>query len=199
MSSARSVAKELVRLSLGGPVPDPLTPYRLQALLYYAQAWSLVLRDSELFPDDVQATADGPSVPSVAAAIEERSESRPVCSRTFDQDPSLDAEDETVFLGRLWMAYGYLSPSGLLAAIQSEPPFLKAKMEGTTHGSGLVATNDLRESFARRPGIPAALDEYRRARQEREKDAELAILSSPPLDVAFWNATRSVTPTASKR
>lgn len=125
MSSARSVAKELVRLSLSGPVPDPLTPYRLQALLYYAQAWSLVLRDSELFPDDIQGTADGPSVPAVAAAIEECPESRLVCSRTFDQDPRVDAEDETVFLEHLWMAYGYFSPSGLLASIENEPPFLK--------------------------------------------------------------------------
>jgi len=32
MSSARSVAKELIRLSMSGPVPDPLTYLRLQSL-----------------------------------------------------------------------------------------------------------------------------------------------------------------------
>src|SRR4051812_2400511 len=105
MSSARSVAKELVRLSLGGPVPDPLTTYRLQALLYYAQAWSLVLRDSEIFPDDIHGGADGPGVPAVAEADATASPgSRLVCSHAFDQDPRLDDDDEVVFLGHLWAA-----------------------------------------------------------------------------------------------
>lgn len=200
MSSARSVAKELVRLSLGGQVSDPLTPYRLQALLYYAQAWSLVLRDSELFPDEITAVADGPSVPAVAASVAERPEARLVCSRAFDQDPCLDDEDEAVFLHHLWAAYGYLSASGLFASIQGEPPFLKAKKEGTMYGGGLVGMNELRESFARRPDMPAALGEYRRLRQEKEREAELAVLSSPPLDVGtIWKGCRSVTPSATDK
>jgi uncharacterized phage-associated protein len=196
MSSARSVAKELVRLSLTGPLPDPLTPYRLQALLYYAQAWSLLLRDSELFPDDILSAAGGPSVPAVAASITAHPDARHVCSGAFAEDPPLE-EDEALFLGHLWAAYAYLSPSGLFASIQGEPPFLKAKQESTLHGKGLVGTNELRESFSRRPGIPAELDAYRCARQEMEKEAELAILTSPPLDVsAIWKGSRSVTPYA---
>ena len=62
MSSARSVAKELVRCSLSEQVPDPLTYSRLQALLYYAQGWSLVLRNSEFFPEEIVYTPDGPAV-----------------------------------------------------------------------------------------------------------------------------------------
>ena len=50
-----SVAKELVRLSFAGDEKDPLTNLRLQKLLYYAQAWSLVLRESELFPEEIEA------------------------------------------------------------------------------------------------------------------------------------------------
>jgi uncharacterized phage-associated protein len=197
MSSARSVAKELVRLSLTGQLPDPLTPYRLQALLYYAQAWSLLLRDSELFPDEILGAAEGPSVPAVAASTTAHPEAKHLCSQAFAEDPPLDDEDEAFFLGHLWAAYAYLSPSGLFASIEGEPPFLKAKQESTLHGKGLVGTNELRESFSRRPGIPAALDAYRRARQEREKEAELAILTSPPLDVsAIWKGSRSVTPSA---
>jgi uncharacterized phage-associated protein len=199
VSSARSAAKELVRLSLAGPLPDPLTPYRLQALLYYAQAWSLVLRDSEIFPDEILGAAEGPSVPAVAAAATTHPEGRHVCSRAFAEDPPLDDEDEASFLGHLWAAYCYLSPSGLFASIQGEPPFLKAKKESTLHGRGQVGTDDLRESFARRPGLPAPLDAYRRARQEREKEAELAILTSAPLDVnAIWKGSRSVTPSATR-
>ena len=37
------LAKELAKLSLSGDERDPLTSLRLQKLLYYAQAWSLVM------------------------------------------------------------------------------------------------------------------------------------------------------------
>jgi hypothetical protein len=60
--------------------------------------------------------------------------------------------------------------------------------------------NDLRESFSRRPGLPAALHAYQCLRQKMEKEAELAILSSPPLDVeAIWKGCRSLTPSAGNR
>src|SRR5690348_4499790 len=65
VSQVFSVAKELVRLSLSGDEKDPLTNLRLHKLLYYAQAWSLVLRESELFSDDLQAWRCGPVVPAV--------------------------------------------------------------------------------------------------------------------------------------
>src|SRR5258708_40323860 len=65
MFRALSVAKELVRLSFAGDEKDPLTNLRLQKLLYYAQAWSLVLRESELFPEEIQAWRWGPVVPAV--------------------------------------------------------------------------------------------------------------------------------------
>ena len=37
----------------------------LQKLLYYAQGWSLVLRDEPLFNDEIEAWVHGPVVPSV--------------------------------------------------------------------------------------------------------------------------------------
>ena len=38
---------------------------KLQKLVYYAQAWSLVWTDRALFNDDLQAWADGPVVPAL--------------------------------------------------------------------------------------------------------------------------------------
>jgi uncharacterized phage-associated protein len=199
MSSAKSVAKELVRFSMSGPMPDPLTYYRLQSLVYYAQAWSLVLRDSELFPDEMNCSQEGPVVPAILHA-REGPDWQVVRPTSFDQEPNLDEEDEALFLRYLWAAYGSLSPSGLFTSIQEEAPFLKAKKEREMGGEGLIGMNDLGESFSRRHDLPAALADYRRLRKEREKEAELAILSSPPLDVVeIWKACRSFTPSASKR
>ena len=200
MSSARSVAKELVRLAMHEQVPDPLTDYRLQSLLYYAQAWSLVLRNSELFPEEIVCLVEGPSVPEIRNERGTVTGCKVIRPDSFSQEPGLDDEDETVFLSHLWAAYRYLSPSGLFSSIQEETPFLKAKQEGEKGGKGLLVMNDLEESFRRRSGMPASLDAYRRMREEREKNAELAILSSPPLDKgAIWKDCPSRTPSASKQ
>jgi uncharacterized phage-associated protein len=193
MSSAKSVAKELVRLSVTAPLPDPLTCYRLQILLYYAQAWSLVLRDSEIFPDEIECPEEGPVVPAVVAGPLWHI----VSPTAFDQEPALDAEDEALFLHHLWLAYMHLSPSGLWGLIQAEPPFIKSMKERHAGGKGLIDMNDLRESFSRRPGIPAPLGAYGQILHERQKEVEVAILSSPPLDVdVIWKHCRSVTPSA---
>src|SRR5437660_1778070 len=104
MSSAKSVAKELIRLSMCGQVPDPLTYYRLQSLIYYAQAWSLVLRGSELFPDELKCLGDGPVVLDLFDTQDAGSASLLVNPALFDQEPCLDAEDEALFLRYLWEA-----------------------------------------------------------------------------------------------
>src|SRR5947209_1693336 len=117
MSSVKSVAKELVRLSMSGRVSDPLTYYRLQSIIYYAQAWSLVLRNSELFPEEMECLVDGPAALDIFDARDASTAWQLVRPESFAQEPNLDEEDEAVFLRHLWAAYGYLSPSGLWACI----------------------------------------------------------------------------------
>ena len=39
-----------------------MTTWKLQKLVYYCQAWSLVWDDEPLFPDDIEAWANGPVV-----------------------------------------------------------------------------------------------------------------------------------------
>ena len=48
-------------LSQTGPIPA----MKLQKLVYYCQAWSLVWEDSPLFRDEVEAWVNGPVVPSL--------------------------------------------------------------------------------------------------------------------------------------
>ena len=44
---------------------DSITHLKLQKLVYYAQAWSLVLRNTPLFDDDFQAWTHGPVIPNL--------------------------------------------------------------------------------------------------------------------------------------
>lgn len=43
----------------------PLTAVKLQKLLYYAQAWSLVWDEKPLFPERIEAWVNGPVVPEL--------------------------------------------------------------------------------------------------------------------------------------
>lgn len=42
-----------------------MSAMKLQKLVYYAQAWHLVWEDKELFPEEIQAWANGPVVPEL--------------------------------------------------------------------------------------------------------------------------------------
>jgi uncharacterized phage-associated protein len=46
---------------------QPMTAMKLQKLLYYSQAWSLVWDEETLFKEPIEAWANGPVVPSVYA------------------------------------------------------------------------------------------------------------------------------------
>jgi len=43
----------------------PMTAMKLQKLVYYCQAWSLVWDESKLFPEKIEAWANGPVVPEL--------------------------------------------------------------------------------------------------------------------------------------
>ncbi|MCA1596260.1 MAG: DUF4065 domain-containing protein [Chloroflexi bacterium] len=43
----------------------PMSAMKLQKLVYYCQAWSLVWDDRPLFPEEIQAWANGPVVPEL--------------------------------------------------------------------------------------------------------------------------------------
>lgn len=56
MASVHDVAAHILK-SIG-----PVTAMKLQKLVYYCQAWSLVWDDAPLFPEKIQAWANGPVV-----------------------------------------------------------------------------------------------------------------------------------------
>lgn len=61
-------AKDIAKWFLGNidrEAGESITHLKLQKLLYYAQAWSLVLYDRPLFRNPIQAWTHGPVVPDV--------------------------------------------------------------------------------------------------------------------------------------
>lgn len=101
-----------------------ITPLKLQKLLYYAQAWSLVFRGEMLFAEDIQAWVHGPVVPSVYQKY------KGYGYTTLPQETSsasLESEEIEV-LDVVWSTYGSRSAKFLEALTHIEEPWQKARM-----------------------------------------------------------------------
>ncbi|NJL82047.1 MAG: SocA family protein [Chloroflexaceae bacterium] len=105
--------------------PGGVTPLKLQKLLYYAQAWSLVFRNKPLFFEEIQAWVHGPAIPEVYREFKvyrcntiHAPGSEPNCQTTAD-------EQEIVNL--VWEAYGRMSAKYLENLTHSEYPWTKAR------------------------------------------------------------------------
>ena len=68
MLKAIDVANFFVDLANSDP-DDCMTNLRVNKLLYFAQAWSVVRRNKPLFEEDMQAWKYGPVVPEVYTAF----------------------------------------------------------------------------------------------------------------------------------
>jgi uncharacterized phage-associated protein len=183
VSQALSVAKELVTLSLAGDEKDPLTNLRLQKLLYYAQAWSLIVRESELFSDEIQAWRHGPVVPTVFRNLPDGHGANQINSNAFATVPDLQG-DEAEFVRRVWEAYNQYSALQLSRMTHQEMPWRNAWGERPVDGTGNDPISiDHLEDFFGNQTMPAPLAAYGHERRKREEEAERELAELLPLDV----------------
>lgn len=114
-------------LYLGNKEKKPITNKKLQKLLYYAQAWSLVLRnDKKLFNDKIEAWLHGPAIPEVYHQY-----------KSFSFHPiKVDLDLELIksihrstgkFLNSVWNVYGKLDASYLEVLSHKEDPWQIAR------------------------------------------------------------------------
>jgi uncharacterized phage-associated protein len=194
MSQLFSVAKELVKLSLAGEESDPLTPFRLQKLLYYAQAWSLVLRETELFPEEIRAWKNGPVVEEVYHSLPDGSCASCVPENAFASAPDPDPED-TAFLKSFWEAYSGYSASQLSRMTHAEMPWQKVWQERPNMNAP-IPVEDIEEYFSRQT-VPAPLAAYCHDLRKREEEAERKLREIPRIDIDHFRASAtSFTPAA---
>jgi uncharacterized phage-associated protein len=102
---------------------DSITHLKLQKLVYYAQAWSLALRNEPLFDEDVQAWAHGPVAESVFQTYR---------GYGFDAIPAPTVvpavgEDVAGHLSTILATYGDFSAKHLERMTHSEAPWLLAR------------------------------------------------------------------------
>ncbi|MBA3021423.1 Panacea domain-containing protein [Propionicimonas sp.] len=102
----------------------PMTAMKLQKLVYYSQAWHLVWEDVELFPEDVQAWANGPVVPDLYR--QHRGLFR-LGQTDIPGDASALAVPEKSTVKAVLKYYGKLSAQQLSDLTHSEEPWQQAR------------------------------------------------------------------------
>lgn len=125
MSPAYS-ANEIAAWFLGNidrEAGDSITHLKLQKLVYYAQAWSLALRDTPLFEEDLQAWAHGPVAESVYQTYRGSGwDALP----PPEQAPEIDPE-VAEHLSSILATYGDFSAKHLERMTHAEAPWLEAR------------------------------------------------------------------------
>ena len=103
---------------------DMLSPKKLQKLVYYAQVWSMVLRNKPLFWQTVEAWKHGP----VVRELWEEYQNYRFSAIPQPETPLPKFEsDELEVLEYVWDRYGELSANQLEQLTHSEAPWLNAR------------------------------------------------------------------------
>ena len=99
-----------------------MTAMKLQKLAYYAQAWSLVWDEKPLFPERIEAWANGPVIP----ALYERHRGKFNLDR-WDGDPSALSAVECETMDAVLGFYGDKPSQWLSDLTHSEDPWREAR------------------------------------------------------------------------
>jgi uncharacterized phage-associated protein len=98
---------------------------KLQKLIYYAQAWSLVWEEEPLFPEDFQAWANGPVIPTLYAR--HRGMFKVSSSLFDDADSESLTQAERGNVDKVLAFYGDKTAQWLSNLTHQENPWLEAR------------------------------------------------------------------------
>jgi uncharacterized phage-associated protein len=100
-----------------------MTAMKLQKLVYYCQAWSLVWDDKPLFPERIEAWAQGPVVPDL---FNEHRGAYTV-AKLGKGDPAALSQEERDTVEAVLTAYGDKTSQWLSDLTHQEAPWLDAR------------------------------------------------------------------------
>lgn len=109
----------------------PITNKKLQKLVYYAQAWSLVLNNKKLFGDPIEAWVHGPAVRSLYGQYKNFGFS-PIAEKVELNSIEISSGDKKL-LDEIWKVYGKLDPEYLEMLTHSELPWQEARSGLQSH------------------------------------------------------------------
>lgn len=128
-----------------------LTNKKLQKLLYYSQAWSLVLRNKKLFKEDIEAWVHGPAVPAVYFKYKDFGY-KDIKEKIDTNVLSLINAQEDEILDSVWEVYGKYDADYLELLSHSEKPWQEAR-NGTPQykaSSKVISPKTMKEFYGQK-------------------------------------------------
>ena len=179
MSLTAAVAKEFVRVADADG--DPLTKMQLQKLVYYAQAWSLVIRDSELIDDDFQAWQWGPVNGLLWKQLDGIAGN--VVPPEQNEFAHLLSKDDVRFIRAVWDSYSDYSASALSRMTHAEEPWISARRDLPRDATSnqIITPSSMSEYHAKQP-MPIPLQHYEEIVLSEEQQASDWLDAHPPTD-----------------
>jgi uncharacterized phage-associated protein len=132
-------------IQLGEKAGRKITNKKLQKLLYYAQAWSLVLDGKLMFKEDLEAWIHGPVVPKVYHHYKKFGFG-PISDDSKIESTAVAPHQK--ILDEVWKVYGRYDSDYLELLTHSEDPWMFARNElDANKASQAVISTDLMLSF----------------------------------------------------
>ena len=128
-----------------------ITNKKLQKLLYYAQAWSLVFNGKKIFDAPIEAWVHGPAVQEVYSAYKEFGFGN-ITSPVNEKDLDVLAPEEKKVLEDVWKAYGKFDADYLEILTHNETPWQKARsgIAADESCSNEISTESMKVYYERR-------------------------------------------------
>ena len=133
----------------------PVTTWKLQKLVYYCQCWSLVWDDDELFPEEIEAWANGPVCRELYTAHVRRFRLR--SSVELGQgSPDVLTKDQRDTVDSVLNYYGNESPQYLSDLTHTEDPWKNARSGIPDHerGNKIIPKEHMAEYYSSLPPDP---------------------------------------------
>ena len=135
----------LTRLDEDGKLP--VTTWKLQKLVYYSQAWSLVWDDAPLFEAPIQAWANGPVCPVLYRHT--KASLRYSAAAEIDGNPRSLTETQRETVDEVIKHYGRHAPQYLSELTHSELPWQEARegLSATERGNRAIKLDTMAQYY----------------------------------------------------
>lgn len=126
---------------------DTISHLKLQKLVYYAQAWSLVFRNQPFFAEDIEAWVSGPVVRNIWDEYKVYQDRDIPSPSDFDTEFT---EDELEVMEEVWHTYGELSAKHLRDLVYAEKPWLNARhgLDLAAQSTNVISHDDMKSYYA---------------------------------------------------
>lgn len=129
----------------------PITNKKLQKLLYYAQAWSLVLRDKKLFEEKIEAWVHGPAIRDIYVEYKKFG-FNPIKKKIPETSLNKISGDTLEFLESVWSVYGGLDAGYLEMLTHNESPWQEARegLQGSENSENEISIETMKRFYSKK-------------------------------------------------